>query len=84
MTKKITFQKLLEMIDNEETELELLMQYLIEDQELSLPFRPYFKPNPKFVDDEGLESGRFLNFFNKRARKKRQKKYRRKIKNGWE
>lgn len=83
MVEKITFEQLLEMLEDETVDPQVLMGYLVEDEENSQPFAPYFRPNWDLVDDQGMESGLFLNVFNKWARGKRRKEYRKKIAEGW-
>lgn len=79
--KMITQQELINKVLDLAISDEELAQYFIVDDSASEAFLPQVVPNPKLVQDNGLEGAFFLNVFNGLARARRNRKYRRRIKN---
>lgn len=80
-TKTITQQELVNKVLDLEISDEELAKYFILDEDASEAFAPRVIPNPKLVEDNGLEGAFLLNTFNGLARARRNRKYRRRIKN---
>ncbi len=83
MTKKITLTEFKAKIRDLDTSDEEIAAYLTEAPETPDAFAPQVRINPELVDDEGKEADVAMRFFNGMSRRRRQKKYLRKIKNGW-
>lgn len=80
-TKRISQQELMKKLQDIEITDEELSQYFIEDKTLSDAFIPSLTPNPKLVDDDGLEGAFIINSFNSISRWRRNRKYKKRIKN---
>ena len=83
MPKKITLTELRQLVQDENTPDEEIAQYLVEDSDSIGAFTPQIRINPKFVDDEGLEADVLMGWFNRADRARRQRRYKRKIRDGW-
>lgn len=83
MPKKITLTELKAKIRDIDTPDEEIAEYLQTAPEATDAFAPQVRINSKLVDDEGTESDIAMRFFNAMSRRRRQKKYLRKIKDGW-
>ena len=83
MVKQITMTELREKIRDLDVSEEEIAQYLKVDDAGSSAFMPRVVPDPAKVDDQGLEADVALSLFNGWSRRRRQAKYRRKIKDGW-
>ncbi|WP_050527828.1 trypsin-like peptidase domain-containing protein [Pseudorhodobacter aquimaris] len=83
MTKKITLTELKAKIRDIDTPDAEIAAYLELAPEQSDAFAPQVRINPELVDDEGLEAEIAMRFFNAMSKRRRQKKYLRKIKDGW-
>ena len=80
---KIVLNDLRTMIMDEAVTDEEIAQYLVEDKDAPLAFSPKVKINPELVDDQGLEAEVAMASFNAWSKRRRQRKYRRRIANGW-
>lgn len=81
-SNKISQQELIERILDLDISDEELSGYFIVDQQASQAFAPQVVPNPDLVEqDNGLEGAFLLNTFNGLARARRNRIYRRRIKN---
>lgn len=78
--KKISQEELIAKIRDLETSDAEIAKYFIVD-ERSDAFSPRVIPNPKLIEDNGMEGAFALNAFNKLSRGRRNRKYRRRIKN---
>ena len=78
--KKISQEELIAKIRDLETSDDEIAKYFIVDEN-SDAFSPRVIPNPKLIEDNGMEGAFALNAFNKLARSRRNRKYRRRIKN---
>jgi len=83
MDRKITLSELRDMMRDIDVTDEDIAQYLKEEQKASQAFVPQITIDDTLVDDEGLEADVALSLFNFWDKKRRQRRYRRKIKNGW-
>ena len=83
MTKLITLTELKAKIRDIDTPDEEISKYLMVAHEASDAFAPQVRINSELVDDEGTEADVAMRFFNAMSKRRRQKKYLRKIKNGW-
>lgn len=83
MTKPITLTELKAKIRDIDTPDEEIAAYLLAAPEASDAFAPQVRINPELVDDEGTEADVAMRFFNAMSKRRRQKKYLRKIQNGW-
>uniref|UniRef100_UPI001CBEE4DE trypsin-like peptidase domain-containing protein n=1 Tax=Tateyamaria pelophila TaxID=328415 RepID=UPI001CBEE4DE len=83
MTQKITLTELKAKIRDIDTPDEEIAAYLCVDSDAPGAFAPKLRINPELVDDEGQESDVPMRFFNAMAKRRRQKKYNRKIDDGW-
>ena len=80
-TSKISQQELIHQILDLDVSDEDLSKFFIVDQKASRAFEPRVIPNPSLVEqDNGLEGAFLLNTFNGLARARRNRKYRRRIK----
>ncbi|MFT7525174.1 MAG: hypothetical protein ACI9LY_000306 [Arenicella sp.] len=77
--KKITQEELIAKIRDLQTSDDEIAKYFIVD-ESGDAFSPQVIPNPKMIEDNGMEGAFALNAFNKLARGRRNRKYRRRIK----
>lgn len=84
MAKTISISELKDMMRGIDVSDEEIAKYLLAEEETSSAFAPALKINPDLVDDEGLEGAVAMSAFNNWARRRRQKKYHRKIKDGWD
>lgn len=80
-TKTITQQELINKILDLDTSDDELTKYFVLDDQASEAFAPKVKPNANLVADNGLEGAFVINTFNSLARARRNRKYRRRIKN---
>lgn len=80
-TKKISHQVLMQKLRDIDISDEELAQYFIEDKSSTDAFNPSVALNPKTVDDDGLEGAFVLNSFNSLCRWRRNRKYKKRIKN---
>ncbi len=80
-TNTITQQELVNKVLDLEVSDEEIAKYFVLDDEQSKAFQPHVKPNPELVQDNGLEGAFLLNTFNGLARARRNRRYRRRIKN---
>jgi len=78
---KISQQELIAKIQDIDISDEELAKYFIVDQDSSGAFSPQVIPNPDLIEDNGFEGAFVINTFNKLARSRRNRKYRRRIKN---
>lgn len=78
--KQISRHELMEKLKDIEISDEELAQYFIEDKEAGDAFSPKIVINPKLVNDD-LEGAFFMNAFNYMSRRRRNKKYRKRIRN---
>lgn len=83
MTTQITLTELKAKIRDIDTPDEEIAVYLLAAPEASDAFAPQVRINPELVDDEGTEADVAMRFFNVMSKRRRQKKYLRKIENGW-
>ena len=84
MTDRINIEELKRMLDDPDVPEEDILPYVIADSENSRAFAPAIRANPELVEGVSpLEAAGFLSFLNKSSRKKRQRKYQRKIEDGW-
>jgi endonuclease/exonuclease/phosphatase family metal-dependent hydrolase/V8-like Glu-specific endopeptidase/lysophospholipase L1-like esterase len=83
VTKLITLTELKAKIRDIDTPDEEISKYLMVAHEASDAFAPQVRINSELVDDEGTEADVAMRFFNAMSKRRRQKKYLRKIKNGW-
>jgi V8-like Glu-specific endopeptidase/lysophospholipase L1-like esterase len=83
MAKMITADELRDMLEDPNITDKELRPYFIEDEVQSGAFAPTLRMNFENVEHDGLEGSVFMGFFNKRAKRRRQRKYRRKIKGGF-
>jgi V8-like Glu-specific endopeptidase/lysophospholipase L1-like esterase len=83
MTQQITLTELKAKIRDIDTPDEEIAAYLLPAPEASDAFAPQVRINPDLVDDEGTEADVAMRFFNAMSKRRRQKQYMRKIKNGW-
>ena len=79
--KQISQQELMEKLHDIEISDEELAQYFIEEEKSSDAFKPVLVPNPKLVKDDGLEGAFVINSFNSIARWRRNRKYKKRMKN---
>ncbi len=79
--KQISQQELMKKLRDIEVSDEELAQYFIEEKKSSDAFKPILVPNPKLVKDEGLEGAFVINSFNSIARWRRNRKYKKRMKN---
>jgi len=79
--KKISRQALIEKIQDIDVSDDDIAKYFIIDTKNSDAFAPKVVPNPSLIEDDGLEGAFFINIFNKLAKSRRNRKYRRRIKN---
>jgi V8-like Glu-specific endopeptidase/endonuclease/exonuclease/phosphatase family metal-dependent hydrolase len=80
----ITLSRLLEMLRDEDIDDHEIRPYLKLDEERSTAFDPAITYNPELVTDDATEEGQvFLASFNWFSKRKRQKRYRKKIKGGF-
>jgi len=80
--KKLTQQELIKKVLDIDTSDEELSKYFIVDHQSSQAFAPQLITNPKLVEQSNdLESALLLNTFNRLARARRNRIYRRRIKN---
>jgi hypothetical protein len=79
--KKISQSELIEMVQDLDVSDEELAKYFMLDEAASEGFAPQVIPNPDLIEDNGLEGAFLINSFNKLARFRRNRKYRRRIKN---
>ncbi len=79
--KRISQQVLIEKLRDIDISDEELAQYFIEDESSTDAFNPSVALNPKLVEDDGLEGAFVLNSFNSICRWRRNRKYKRRIKN---
>ena len=80
--KKIQQRELIEKILDLDVPDEELSKYFVVDPQQNQAFAPQVVPNPNLVEqDNGLEGAFLLNTFNALARARRNRKYRRRIKN---
>lgn len=77
----ISQQELINKILDVDVPDEELAQYFVVDQQSSDAFAPKVIPNPELVEDNNLEGAFLLNTFNGLARARRNRKYRRRMKN---
>lgn len=91
MTKKLSYQELISLIENDETSDELLEHYFEIDDDESDCFFPELKINSAFVFDgigdipnHSTASKGLIGAFNRRARRKRKKKFDKKIDGGFD
>jgi lysophospholipase L1-like esterase len=78
--QKITQEELIAKIRDLDTCDDEIAKYFIVDEN-SDAFSPQVVANPKMIEDNGMEGAFALNAFNKLARGRRNRKYRRRIKN---
>lgn len=78
--KKITQRELIQKIRDLNTSDAELAQYFIVDEGTSGAFSPNVIANPKYVEDNGLEGAFFLNTLNGLARARRNRLYRKRVK----
>lgn len=83
MTQQITLTELKAKIRDIDTPDEEIAAYLLPAPEASDAFDPQVRINPELVDDEGQEAEVAMRFFNGMSKRRRQKQYQRKIRNGW-
>lgn len=83
MTQQITLSELKAKIRDIDTPDEEIAAYLVEAPDVSDAFAPQVRINPELVDDEGVEADVAMRFFNAMSKRRRQKRYQRKIDNGW-
>lgn len=83
MDNKITLNEFREKLRNLEISEHELRKYVVVDDDVSKAFSPALKINPDEVDDGGLEADIALSVFNGWSRRRRQRKYRKKISDGW-
>ncbi|HEY9038987.1 MAG TPA: trypsin-like peptidase domain-containing protein [Roseovarius sp.] len=83
MPKQITLTELKAKIRDIDTPDEEIAAYLLAAPEESDAFAPQVRINPELVDDEGVEADVTMRFFNAMSRRRRQRKYHRKIQDGW-
>ncbi len=83
MVDIIKLSELREKLRNLDIDEKELRPYLIEDLSKSKPFSPAITINPKLVDKEGLEGDVAVSFFNWISKRRRQHRYRKKIKGGY-
>ena len=78
--KKISQQELVEMIRDLDVSDEEIAKYFVLDEQAGDAFSPTVIPNPELMEDNGLEGAFMLNTFNSLSRSRRNRKYRRRIK----
>ncbi len=78
--KKITQQELVNMIRDLDVSDDDIAKYFVVDEEAGDAFSPTIVPNPELMEDNGLEGAFMLNTFNSLSRSRRNRKYRRRIK----
>jgi len=79
-TKRISQHQLMEKLRDINISDEELAQYFIEDKKSAGAFNPTVTLNPESVEDEGLEGAFVLNSFNSICRWRRNRKYKKRIK----
>lgn len=91
MTRKLSYQELISLIENDETSDELLEHYFEIDEDESDCFFPELRINSAFVFDDigdipnhSTASRGLIGAFNRRARRKRRKKFDKKIEGGFD
>ncbi len=80
-TKRISQQELMEKLRDIEISDEELAKYFIEDKATSDAFKPTLIINSKLVEEDGFEGAFVLNSFNSICRWRRNRKYKKRIKN---
>jgi len=83
MTQQITLSELKAKIRDIDTSDEEIAAYLMAAPDASDAFAPQVQINPDLVDDEGVEADVAMRFFNAMSRRRRQRRYHRKIQDGW-
>ncbi|NNE54053.1 MAG: hypothetical protein HKN30_16825 [Sulfitobacter sp.] len=83
MPKQITLTELKAKIRDIDTSDEEIAAFLEAAPDASGAFAPQVRINPELVDDEGMEAEVTMRFFNTMSKRRRQKRYRRKMKDGW-
>ncbi len=83
MVDKITLRELRRRLQDPAVDEADLRPYVQLDASRSQAFGPTLQINPALVDTEGLESDILLGAFNSLSRRRRQRKYRDKIRQGW-
>lgn len=86
MSKKqkasLTQRELIEKVLDIDVSDEEIAEYFVESQDTTEAFHPQIVPNPDLIVDDGLEGAAILNTFNKLARIRRNRVYKRRIR-GW-
>jgi len=77
---KISQQELIEMVRDIDVSDDEIAKYFVIDEQSSEAFAPRVIPNADLVEDIGLEGAFAINAFNSLARARRNRKYRRRIK----
>ncbi len=77
----LTQRELIEKVLNIDVSDDEIASYFIESQEESDAFQPLIVPNPDLIIDDGRESAVLLNTFNKLAKARRHRIYKRRIRN---
>ncbi len=80
---KISLNDLRQLIMDETVSDEEIAKYLLEDRDAPPAFAPRVIINPELVDDQGLEADAAMTSLNAWSKRRRQRKYRRKIEDGW-
>jgi len=84
MAHEISTSKLLQLVNDEETPDWLLRHFFEEDLENSRPFAPALRPRSNLVDTEAIDTLGGMESWNKRIHKKRRKRYRKVLSEGYE
>ncbi len=85
MTKQISIDELIKLVEDEDVPEEDLAEYFILDTDSSGAFTPVMRANPRVVTGVTAEEGDMLiGIFNSGSRRKRKKRYRKKIESGWD
>ena len=84
MTKKIKLNKLREMLYDIDVDDSEIRPFVMLDEERSGPFSPVVTINHELVEDTDEEGDIALGFLNSISRWRRQRKYKRKIRKGWD
>ena len=77
--EKITLRQLREMLRSDDVDDAEIRPYLRVDPERSIGFAPHLEVDPELVDDEGQEGDVAVSVFNWFSKRKRQRRYRRKV-----
>jgi hypothetical protein len=80
---RITFGRLLELLDDPDTRPQDVQPYLLVDVDASGPFAPVVVPNPAHVGGDEAEAAVLLAVLNGWSRWVRHKRYREKLARGW-